>query len=104
VGNFNLLLIFVGYAFIHSFVKNINLGGGKFSCTNPTLKEKVQFGKGSSGGLRNTEVGVDDTEEANSSLGNVRFHCDKRRTRDSLPRRSLCSYPSSKLQDLTCRE
>lgn len=50
-----------------SLVEDIDVRTGELSCADLTLEQKVQLGERSASGLRNTEVSVDDAEEADSS-------------------------------------
>lgn len=49
-------------------MEDVDLGGGKFACANALFEQHAQLGKGATIGFGETEVGVDDAEEADSAL------------------------------------
>lgn len=48
--------------------EDIDVGRRKLSSADLLVEEHVEFGERATGGFGDTEVGIDDTEEANSTL------------------------------------
>lgn len=61
-------IVLVHNLFVDGFVEHIHLCGGKVSRADLSLEKHVDFSKSSAAGLGETEVGVDDAEEADSAL------------------------------------
>ena len=54
----------INNAVINRLIKDINISLCEFPRTNFPLEQKIQFGKSTTTGLRNSEVSVDNTQEA----------------------------------------
>lgn len=47
-------------------IKDVDLSAGKLPCADASFEKQIQFCKGAARGLGNTEVSVDDAEEADA--------------------------------------
>jgi hypothetical protein len=62
------------------FMEHIDLGRRELACANALLEEHVQLSEGAATRLGDTKVGIDDAEEADTTLG-VRLLGQGMRTR-----------------------
>ncbi len=58
------ILVLVDHASVHGFVEDVDLCLCEIACADLALEKKIQLREGPASGLRNAEVGVDDTQEA----------------------------------------
>lgn len=61
-------IVLMHHLLIDRLVEHVYLCRSKLSGTNLLLEQDVEFGECAAAGLREAEVGVDDTAEANSTL------------------------------------
>lgn len=59
---------------IDRLVEDINLGSSELASADTLLEQDTQLGKGTTIGLGEAEVGVDDAEEADATLKNLLVH------------------------------
>jgi hypothetical protein len=81
---------------IDRLVEYIDLGGSELSSADTLLEQNTQLGKGSAIGLGQAEVGIDDAEEADTTLLITLAWQLSEETLQDLPRRNRCSCSSSR--------
>lgn len=81
---------------INRLVEDIDLGRSEVASADTLLEQNTQLGKGTTIGLGEAEVGVDDAEEADATLGNLLVYDLPRLYLWYSPRRNQCSCSSPK--------
>jgi hypothetical protein len=81
---------------IDRLVEDIDLGSSELASTDTLLEQNTQLGKGTAIGLGEAEVGVDDAQEADTTLRNQLVYNLQRLYSWYSPRRNQCSCSSPK--------
>ncbi len=68
MGYDDLVSILIQSVTLNLLGKYVDLGGSELSSADAFFEEQIQFGKGTSSGLRDSEVCVDQAKEARSRL------------------------------------